>query len=448
MRKLFIPILLSLVHFANGQEISKDFTKLLHKEDFHSSSSDKWEQAFNSDNLFLVQNGFYELFRKNKTSGYFIFPKQERIYESVELKASLSFDKHKNNKQSAGIIMMTQTDFTGGLIIEISPKLGYRVQRISSRGSSSITAGKDGWVKSKLVSAKNGNEIKIKTYLKVFDLYINDQYVFTFSDIEYYKGGMGLFIGPNSKCKFDGLSIYGEEEIDLANTVIKTKKQEDLSLTQIIVKLRKTLNEKDKEIEELEDKMSKTQRHAVVDTATRRVNRELRSENSKLKSENSTLSYQVSSIGSEMASLKKFKKDLESAESGDIVINLTNIVGRQNNEIDKLTTEKNYFKKENQELKSKIEVNDVELKRVSETNILIRDILIEKDSLIRKQEKDIETLKRNGGSLEEDIIIDDELEEKIEEEKPKEKTDLLNQILEKERRDRVKRKKEEENKNE
>jgi hypothetical protein len=113
-----------------------------------------------------------------------------------------------------------------------------------------------------------------------------------------------------------------------------------------------------------------------------------------------------------------------------------------------LTTEKNYFKKENQELKSKIEINDVELKRVSETNILIRDILIEKDSLIEKQEKDIKTLKRNGGSLEEEIIIDDELEEKIEEEKPKEKTDLLNQILEKERRDRVKRKKEEENKNE
>ena len=439
MRKLFIPILLSLAHFTNGQEITKDFTKLLHEEDFHNSSADKWENAFNEDNLFLVQNGFYELYRTNKTSGYFIFPKQDRVYESVEIKTTLKFDKHKNKKQSAGIIMMAQTNFTGGLIVEISPKLGYRVQRISSRGSSFISEGKEGWVKSKLVSSTGENEIKIKTYLKVFDLYLNGEYVFTFSDIEYYKGGMGLFIGPNSKCKFDKVLIHGEEEIDLVNTVIKTKKQEDLSLTQIIVKLRKTLNEKDKEIESLETKLSKSSKITTMDTSARRINRELRNENASLKSKNNSLESQVSGMEAEMNSLRKFKKDLEAAESGDIVINLTNIVGRQNSEIEKLNTENSYYKNENKELQKKLEENDIELKRVSETNILIRDILIEKDSIIKKQEKDIRILKINGGSLKEDVI-----EEEEEEKEPTNKTDLLNQILEKERRDREKKKKEEE----
>jgi len=444
MRKLFIAILLSLAHFTNGQEITKDFTKLLHEEDFHSSSADKWENAFNQDNLFLVQNGFYELYRTNKTSGYFIFPKQERTYESVEIRTALEFEKHKNKKQSAGIIIMTQANFTGGLIIEISPKLGYRVQRISSRGSSFITDGKDGWVKSKLVSSSGTNEIMVKTYLKVFDLYLNGEYVFTFSDIEYFKGGMGLFIGPNSKCKFDGVIVHGEEEIDLANTVIKTKKQEDMSLTQIIVKLRKTLNEKDKEIESLETKLSRSQKTTNLDTSARRVNRELRSENASLKSQKVSLAQKVTSMESEMVSLRKFKKDLESAESGDIVINLTNIVGRQNTEIEKLTVENNYYKKENKELQNKLEENDIELKRVSETNILIRDILLEKDSIIKSQEEDIRMLKRTGGSLKEEVM---EEEDEKEEEKIKDKTDLLNQILEKERRDREKKKREEEESN-
>lgn len=452
MRKLLIPILISLAHFTNGQEITKDFTKLLHEEDFNASSSNEWEQSFNTDNIFLVQNGNYELFRKNKTSGYFVFPKTERLFESVEIKASLSFVKNKKNKkQSGGIIIMTQANLTGGLVVELSPKLGYRVQRIGSGGSSSITSGKDGWVKHKDVSKSESNEIKIKTYLKVFDLYINDVYVMTFSDIEYFKGGMGLFVGPNSKIRMDKYSVYGEEEIDLANTVIKTKKQEDLSLTQIIVKLRKTLNEKDKEIEELETKLSVTQKPIYVDTATRRANKELRKENSALKSANANLESSLNGQTKEIESLRKFKQEIEKTGEGDIVINLTNIVGRQNSEIEKLETENAYYKKEIQSLKERVENNDIELKRVSETNILIRDILIEKDSVLKAQEKEIKALKRANAKLNsgEDFNKEDEdLEEEEEEEVSK--TDLLNQILEKEKREREKKlqKKKEEEENE
>lgn len=446
MRKLLIPILLSLAQFTNGQEITKDFTKLLHEENFGPSSSNEWEQAYNTDNLFLVQNGNYQLFRKNKTSGYYLFPKTERVYESMEIKATMSFDKYKNKKQSGGLIIMTQANLTGGIVVELSPKLGYRVQRIGSSGSSSITTGKDGWVKFKGISKTGANTIKIKTYLKIFDLYINDTYVFTFSDIEYFKGGMGLFVGPNSKIRFNKFSIHGEEEIDLANTVIKTKKQEDLSLTQIIVKLRKTLNEKDKEIEELEGKLNNSQKTVYVDTATRSENRALKKENDALKSANSSLESKLNGQTAEIENLRKFKSEIEKTGEGDIVINLTNIVGRQNSEIEKLEKQNAYYKSELETLNERIETNDIELKRVSETNILIRDILIEKDSVIKSQVKEIKKLKRENARLKTGQEVEEE-EPVKEEPKEMDKTDLLNQILEKEKREREKRakkKKEEE----
>lgn len=446
MRKIFIPLLLLVPYLTNGQQVTKDFTKLLQEEQFNSSS-ENWEQAYNSDNLFLIQNGKYELFRQNRSSGYFIFPKKERQYDACEISCKVTFDKHKNKKQSTGIIIMATKNFSGGLFVEINSRNEYRVQRISSGGPKAISTGKnEGWVKSKSAITKSTNIIKIKAHNKLFDLYINDKFLLTFSDIELFRGNIGLFVGPNSKCSFDYLKVMGDDEIDLANTEIKTNEQEEKSLTQIILKLRRTLNEKDKKIEDLEKKLGSSKRNTYVDTAARRENRELKKSNKILAGEKEYFKNKVDNLNKENAVLRKFKKELQENEDGDIVINLTNIVTRQKGQITKLSEESSQCQKEYKSLNEQKSNMDIELKRVSETNIILREILKDKDSLIKTQTLHIERLKKRRVVKDSAEFVPTEKkkddnnkkDDNKEEEEEGDKNDLLKQILERERKEREK----------
>ena len=68
MKKLFLFLIYLWCFSAFGQEVNKEFKKTVFNEQF--DNTDKWNTTFNTDNLFLGQNGFYELFRRSKKSGY------------------------------------------------------------------------------------------------------------------------------------------------------------------------------------------------------------------------------------------------------------------------------------------------------------------------------------------------------------------------------------------
>ena len=60
MKKLIVIWVLSCGFFAQAQEVNKDFTKLLLNDQFDQADKN-WNSTFNADNLFIAQNGFFEL---------------------------------------------------------------------------------------------------------------------------------------------------------------------------------------------------------------------------------------------------------------------------------------------------------------------------------------------------------------------------------------------------
>lgn len=442
MKKLFLIWMCSTGIFAFGQEINKEFTKLLLNEQFNQVDK-TWSSTFNADNLFIAQNGYYELFRKSKKSGYYLFSNSGEEYTSFQLEAGVSFGEHNNKKQSAGLVMMAQAETSGGILVEINQKREYRIMKITKDKQTPLIGTGTGWFKAPTIITKTDNTIVVKTYDKVYDLYINGQYLKSFTDIELNKGKIGIYVGADSKVKFDYLKIMAEEKKDL-NTLSSTDaKSIEESFTQIIVKLKDQINKKDKEIDDYKTRLKLCENGNGAargnDTALLGQRNRLADQVETLDIENENLKTQLAQMEEELNQLKEFKKGIEKGnEDGDIIINLTNMVATQKTSIEELekknkslNDENNSLFMETKDLTKQLDQTTVELtseraKRIvisDEADSLRRVITILKDSLNKKA---MEAVKKPSGE-----------KELTEEEK-------LQQMIEKEREERRKRKEEEE----
>src|SRR5215216_5813548 len=128
MKKLFVIWMCGCGIFAAGQEVNKDFTKQLLNEQFDNADKN-WNTTFNADNLFIAQNGYYELYRRSKKSGYYLFSSAAEEYSAFQLEVGLVFGDHDNKRQSAGILMMARSESSEGLAVEINRKREYRIIR-------------------------------------------------------------------------------------------------------------------------------------------------------------------------------------------------------------------------------------------------------------------------------------------------------------------------------
>lgn len=430
--------------FAFGQEVNKEFTKLLLDEPFNQVEK-TWNSTSNADNLFIAQNGYYELYRKSKKSGYYLFSNSTEEYTAFQLEASITFSEHKNKKQSAGLVMMAQAETSGGILVEINQKREYRILKITKDKQTPLIGNGSGWFKASNVITKLDNTITVKTYDKVYDLYINGQYLKSFTDIELNKGKIGIYVGTDSKVKFDYLKIVGEEKKDLNTLPTNDQKSIEESFTQIIVKLKDQINKKDKELDEIRTKLKLCENGGggvkASDTALLGAKARLMVRVEELEVENEDLKTKLAINEEEMQKLKDFKDGIEKGnEDGDIIINLTNMVSTQKSKIETLEQEKKSLNDENNSLF--LETKGLQKDLDASTNALTAEkqkskvLLSEsdslklvitqlKDSLAKKAQEAINNQKKPGEK------------ELTEEEK-------LQQMIEKEREERRKRKEEEE----
>ncbi|MCC6817441.1 MAG: hypothetical protein IT245_00925 [Bacteroidia bacterium] len=445
MKKLFLIWMCTSGFFAYGQEVNKEFTKLLFNEQFNQVDK-SWNSTFNADNLFIAQYGYFELYRKSKKSGYYLFPNTEDEYSNYLLEASVSFNDHKNRKQSAGLVLMAQAETSGGILVEINQKKEFRIMKITKDKQSPIVGTGQGWIKSNAAITKGENQIMIKTYDKVYDLYINSQYVQSFTYIELGKGKVGIYVGPDSKVKFDYLKLFVEDKKDLVNLNSTDTKSIEESFTQIIVKLKDQINKKDKEIDELRTKLKLCENGnggmKSIDTAVIGQRNRLNIRVDQLEIENENLKTDLVNMEEELTSLREFKSRIEKGdEEGDIIINLTNMVENQKNKLESLENENKSLNKENNDLfietkdltkqldKSTNELTSERAKNIKlkeELDSLRKTILNLKDSLTKNKSD-----ATNSGSAPVKELSDDE---------------KLQQMIEKEREERRKRREEAERK--
>lgn len=385
MRKIpcLIFILFPFLQLS-GQQVSKDFSKIKWEENFNIIS-EQWPATYTSDNFFIIQNGNYELFRKNDKSGFYIF--QDNVndeFDYFELNTIVSFGSNSNKKQSVGLVFQAQANGSGALILEVNQKREFRLKRLSTAGEQYLTGSvnKKGWVKSKRNLKKSINKIKIKTYEKIYDVYLNDKYVYTFTEIEFSKGKVGVYIGPNSKANVDFLQLNVSDDYNISNQNPGTDVNEEKSFQQIIVKLRESINKKQKEIDELESQLMTCNRTKNIDTSVLRIMKESSNRVAFLEKKVTKIEDTLVMLKLENYRLNEFRKSVQEQENGDIIINLTNINSKQKSQIENLESQKKQYEFELSSLK-----NDHK-RLVSDTAILrnrlssLEQRLYEKDSVI------------------------------------------------------------------
>lgn len=443
MKKFIVIWMFGSGFFAYGQEVNKEFTKLLLSEQFDQADKN-WSSTFNADNLFIAQNGYFELYRRSKKSGYYLFPLKSEEYSSFQIEASIVFAEHKNKRQSAGILMMASSETSGGISVEINQKKEYRVVRVYKDKQVPLNGSANGWIKFSNGLTKVENIITIKTYDKVYDLYLNGIYAQSFTDIELNKGKIGIYVGPDSKVKFDYLKILGEDKTELTNLDVSDVKGEEQAFTQIILKLKEQINKKDKDIDELRTKLKLCENGAggnrvVNDTALVNQKNRLFAQVTVLEEENEDLQLRLISLEAELEKLRNFKNDVEKGNDGDIVINLTNMVSNQKSTIESLEKNNKSLNDENNSLF--METKDL-TKQLDKSTLELSTVRVENQRLL----SELDSLKRMISSLKDSLSIKQKSSSNgVNGEPEKELTEeeKLQLMIEKEREERRKRKEEE-----
>jgi hypothetical protein len=441
MRLFNLIIFTFLPSILLGQEIAKEFPNLLFKDDF-SSANNVWNQTFNIDNLFVKQATSFDLIRKNQETGYFVLPNLEAKQSSFEIKVGLQLISYSKKPSAAGVLVMADLTKSGGILVEVNELRQYKISRVYRDRIVPLTKGKDGWIKNTFAVTKAYNEIWVKSHDKVYDLYINQKFITTFTDMELTKGGFGLYIGPASRASFDFVVLNGEEQ----GEPVKTNREvvenpEDLALTNVILKLRKDLTSKDEEIEMLRTRLKECAGNSPApnrpntttnDAAVLALNKELQTKVKELQAENDLIRGELLKAKAESMRLQKFKDEVQNQQSGDIVISLTNLVSTQKEKIAEVQSENKVLREELIKQKgdlsaisNQIQKRDARITKLEEQNNSL-------DSTVRIY-RDI--LRRYNINPENPIAPVDEKIESPKNEKEKSDDDFINELLEKRRKE-------------
>jgi|GEM_PF-3172770 len=214
MRKTFgLPVLFSAMllspFIAKPQLIKEEFTVPVFSDQF-DDDKDNWRNMSTSDNLFLIQDGEYLLRRKNPASGYSIFPKWKNKLGAFSLMASIKLEDSKNEDAAVGLIFMAQEDASGAFIFEFNPKGQYRLKQLVGLSFKLLTGDikTNGWVNSEALNPVGQyNLVEIRTSKRNYDVYVNEKYLLSFTEIAYKTGDIGISIGAATKARVDFITV-------------------------------------------------------------------------------------------------------------------------------------------------------------------------------------------------------------------------------------------------
>ena len=208
-QRLILFAFFLLPALAKPQLIKDEFLSPVFSDQF-DDDKDTWRNMSTSDNLFLIQDGEYLLRRKNTASGYSIFPKWSNKLTTFSLTASMKLEDSKNPEASIGLIFMAQEDATGAFIFEFNPKGQYRLKQLVGLSFKLLTGDQrnNGWVDSDALNPLGQyNIIEIRTSKRNYDIYANEKYLLSFTEIAYKSGDIGFSIGAATKARVDFITV-------------------------------------------------------------------------------------------------------------------------------------------------------------------------------------------------------------------------------------------------
>lgn len=379
---------------AQTQQVTKEFNRMLIDDDF-SRLAGKWDQQSNSDNSFVGLDRGFQIWRRNPKSGFFLLPIETKEFSVFEAFVQFTFDPKGSKNQSAGIVVQAQADGSGAVVVEVNKKRQYRILRAVNNRMVPISGEGEGWIKNKKAISAGENILMLRTYDKIYDLYVNGLFVTSFTEIEYSKGQIGLYIGANSKTIFQRLQVKTDDDHvgDVSNP---GEVNEEKTLSQVIVKLKETINKKDKRIAELESEVRSLSGRGVADSVTLRQKQEAEAKLASCNREVESLRNEKYILESRIKDLQSFKDLVKSNENGDIIINLSNLSANQKAQIESLQNELKsqaetitQLRNEKTELQTIIKQKGAENDQLRNDQVDLMQRIIEKDSIIVDQEAKI-----------------------------------------------------------
>ncbi len=196
---------------VNAQFVKETFSEPLYMDNFASDKGD-WKVMSNADNLFLIQDGEYLLNRKNVSTGYSVFTDWMLAVPSFEIAVQMKLEKSSDKESSAGIIFMAQEDGSGAFVFEFNNQQNYRLKQLVGVNYRLLTGENknNGWVNSPYVNTTVGmNLIQVRCSNRNYDVYINQHYLFSFTELAYKSGKLGITVGPSSLVRVDSFSVFG-----------------------------------------------------------------------------------------------------------------------------------------------------------------------------------------------------------------------------------------------
>ncbi|MFI5220199.1 MAG: hypothetical protein ACHQNT_12000, partial [Bacteroidia bacterium] len=254
LRRFVILFFLLLASFISRAQLVEDKFDIMNMSENFDSINSYWTTLANAENLFIVQEGEYIMNRKSMVSPYAIIADYNQSLTAFRLVTSIKLEKSVNDEGSIGIIFMAQPDGKGGFIFEINKLKQFRVRQIAGATYTNITGEpkSGGWVSSKFINETYSyNLVEIKTSNRNYDIYLNNSYLISFSEIAYKTGRMGIVIGPGTKGKIDFMYLFSSSkeqsfasgDSTLANTSqLKENSPDIIDLAESIIKLKTQIN--------------------------------------------------------------------------------------------------------------------------------------------------------------------------------------------------------------
>ena len=315
MKYLFVIFCLIASKFTNGQQITTVFDHTVIEENFESINK-TWPQIFNTENIALSQPGHYEMRRINNESGNYIFPSVDNEPKAYEVLLNLAFTKNNQKNSTAGILLNSNQENGTGILFELRNDRSYRISNISENGTTYYTnAQEDGWVKDKPKVAKKNNIIRILTHRKKYDVYFNDNFIYTFTELSNEGGKIGLYIGPNSHAYYYSFVLKVKSQQLLNDNPEKMDGSNEKMMQDLVTKIKLQQNEIDR-----------LKGMRLNDSKNIAENKALQNTNDQLQGNINGLNQIIDSLNKDNSSLNYFKNSIVNAPEGETILALSKMV--------------------------------------------------------------------------------------------------------------------------
>jgi len=349
MKYLSLLLLLILSKFTNGQQVFTKFEKVVMFDDF-SCISNRWEQKNNSTDQLIISDEMYTVKRLKDTYFVVSLPEQGQEYANFEVVSSIKLEIDPTNKNSSGgLIIKAQKTGDGALILEFNAKKEYRIG-VMANGNMQLLFGSSngGWIKTKHLKKNGFNEVRIITSGNEFDLYFNTKFVRTFIETTFETGRIGFFANAKSGVVADYVLIRANEAKES-----ETENPEDKTMTELATIFKNKIDQQHATIDQLNQDLNICRSSLSLDTSVISQNKTLKKENSDLLFRVNSLETELEKAKERLSYLESMKADIESNSNGDLILNLTQMLSRENAKNEVLKKENEKLRKDIKELQQR-----------------------------------------------------------------------------------------------